>query len=407
MKAIKCELCGGNDLVKQNGVYVCQYCGTQYTIEEARNLLRTAEGGIDVSGSTVKVDNSGFVQKYLKNARRAKKKEDWAEVEKYYNLVEQNDPTNIEAIFYSAYGKAMQSLVDSDIYKREAAFKPFINSISIVDDNFDFKDFDKQLKFVEQMSADIFKMASSDYVYMTKKNGYGLTTYNDSGNTKTLFRSIHLEFIDTLNNIASKVAGAQAIAIYELAIKHCEAINLGEMCTKLKLKVNELDSSQYTTLAATVAEQAKKEENAKERRIRQWKWVRKHAIAIAVTTGLCLILIFSAWGYSLQKQTEELESTITAGLCEKTWKYESKSIRIDLIFENSETCMWVKYENNGYGYKKVDEGETAYKVDTGASRVIFSEPFFGSMDSLGYGNDAEQISALYYYHAAGPDIKFE
>lgn len=130
----------------------------------------------------------------------------------------------------------MQSLVDSDIYKREAAFKPFINSISIVDDNFDFKDFDKQLKFVEQMSADIFKMASSDYVYMTKKNGYGLTTYNDSGNTKTLFRSIHLEFIDTLNNIASKVAGAQAMAIYELAIKHCEAINLGEMCTKLKLK---------------------------------------------------------------------------------------------------------------------------------------------------------------------------
>ena len=36
MKAIQCELCGSNDLVKQNGVYVCQYCGTQYTIEEAK-----------------------------------------------------------------------------------------------------------------------------------------------------------------------------------------------------------------------------------------------------------------------------------------------------------------------------------------------------------------------------------
>lgn len=45
-----------------------------------------------------------------------------AEVERYYNMVEQNEPTNIEAIFYSAYGKAMQSLVDSDPYKREAAF---------------------------------------------------------------------------------------------------------------------------------------------------------------------------------------------------------------------------------------------------------------------------------------------
>ena len=81
MEAIKCELCGSNNLVKKDGVYVCQYCGTQCTIEEARNLLRTAEGGIDVSGSTVKVDNTGFVKKYLENARRAKAKEDWAEVE--------------------------------------------------------------------------------------------------------------------------------------------------------------------------------------------------------------------------------------------------------------------------------------------------------------------------------------
>ncbi|WP_337369229.1 hypothetical protein [Senegalimassilia faecalis] len=72
--------------------------------------------------STVKVDNSSYVERYLQNARRAKAKEDWAEVERYYNMVEQNEPTNIEAIFYSAYGKAMQSLVDSDPYKREAAF---------------------------------------------------------------------------------------------------------------------------------------------------------------------------------------------------------------------------------------------------------------------------------------------
>ena len=72
--------------------------------------------------STVKVDNSSYVERYLQNSRRAKAKEDWAEVERYYNMVEQNEPTNIEAIFYSAYGKAMQSLVDSDPYKREVAF---------------------------------------------------------------------------------------------------------------------------------------------------------------------------------------------------------------------------------------------------------------------------------------------
>ena len=39
----------------------------------------------EMCGSTVKVDNSSFVQKSLENARRAKSKEDWEECEKYYN----------------------------------------------------------------------------------------------------------------------------------------------------------------------------------------------------------------------------------------------------------------------------------------------------------------------------------
>ena len=102
MKALVCELCGSNDIVKQDGYYVCQHCGTKYTPEEARKLM--IEGTVEVTG-TVKVDNSSSVEKYLQNARRARTKGDWAEVEKYYNMVEQNTPENIEAIFYSAYGK--------------------------------------------------------------------------------------------------------------------------------------------------------------------------------------------------------------------------------------------------------------------------------------------------------------
>ena len=39
MKQIKCEMCGGNDLVKQDGVFVCQSCGCKYTLEEARKLM--------------------------------------------------------------------------------------------------------------------------------------------------------------------------------------------------------------------------------------------------------------------------------------------------------------------------------------------------------------------------------
>lgn len=103
MKSMVCEMCGSNDVMKQDGYYVCQHCGTRYTVEEARKLI--VEG-------TVKIDNTDFVKKYLDNAHRAMKKHDWAEAEKYYNLVESNEPDNWEAVFYSAYAKVMALQTD-------------------------------------------------------------------------------------------------------------------------------------------------------------------------------------------------------------------------------------------------------------------------------------------------------
>lgn len=39
MKAMVCEMCGSQDLVKQDGMFVCQNCGTKYSVEEAKNCL--------------------------------------------------------------------------------------------------------------------------------------------------------------------------------------------------------------------------------------------------------------------------------------------------------------------------------------------------------------------------------
>ena len=68
MKAIKCEMCDSTDLIKQDGVFVCQYCGTKYSVEEAKKLM--VEGTVDVSGSTVKVDNSAKLDNLYKLALR-------------------------------------------------------------------------------------------------------------------------------------------------------------------------------------------------------------------------------------------------------------------------------------------------------------------------------------------------
>ena len=218
MAALQCEMCGGTDLIKEDGVFVCQNCGMKYSVEEAKKMM--IEGTVDVQG-TVKVDNTAFVEKYLANARRAKEKEDWDETEKYYNLVEQNDPTNIEAIFYSSYGKAKSSLVEGDLYKRQAAFKVLRNCVSIIDDNFDPQKEDEEKPIIEQISTDILAMSCSTYVYNQKKNGYGIVTWTDKMETVTLFNGLGFEFCTSLENIVKKLDdNSKKIFYYEKALIH-------------------------------------------------------------------------------------------------------------------------------------------------------------------------------------------
>ena len=62
MKKIVCEMCGSNDLMKKDNVYVCESCGTKYSVEEAKKMM--IEGKVDVSGSKVKVDEKDKIKGY-------------------------------------------------------------------------------------------------------------------------------------------------------------------------------------------------------------------------------------------------------------------------------------------------------------------------------------------------------
>lgn len=43
MKQLVCEMCGSTDLVKQDGVFVCQTCGVKYSVEEAKQMMKEVE----------------------------------------------------------------------------------------------------------------------------------------------------------------------------------------------------------------------------------------------------------------------------------------------------------------------------------------------------------------------------
>lgn len=67
MPIIKCEMCGSTDIIKQDGVFVCQSCGIKYSLEEAKKLMVEVSGTVEVKGS-VKVENAASTESLLKRA---------------------------------------------------------------------------------------------------------------------------------------------------------------------------------------------------------------------------------------------------------------------------------------------------------------------------------------------------
>lgn len=89
-------MCGSTDLLKQDGVFVCQSCGCKYSVEEARKMM--VEG-------TVKIDNSDKLANLYTLARRARDEKNTENAEKYYAEIALEDPNSWEAAFYSVYYK--------------------------------------------------------------------------------------------------------------------------------------------------------------------------------------------------------------------------------------------------------------------------------------------------------------
>ena len=206
MKKITCEMCGQNDLIKEDGYFVCQFCGTKYSIEEAKKLM--IEGTVDVQG-TVKVDNSAFVEKYLKNAQRALDKEDWEEVEKYYNMVEQNVPDNMEAVFFSSYGKAMLSMTDSDYFKRQQKFNVLNKSMEVISDYYETTSENKE-EVLRKINQYIQKMYNIRFVYQRQQANLVGAINSAAGVTGSkqwcvnLLNSTKIAFVTELRQIAEK-----------------------------------------------------------------------------------------------------------------------------------------------------------------------------------------------------------
>lgn len=53
MKQLTCEMCGSTELVKQDGVFVCQTCGAKYSVEDAKQMMKDVERVVDTVAEQV------------------------------------------------------------------------------------------------------------------------------------------------------------------------------------------------------------------------------------------------------------------------------------------------------------------------------------------------------------------
>lgn len=216
MKQLVCKACGGLDFIKQDEFFICKYCGSRYSQDE---------NGF--------ADNSDFTEKILRNARRAKQQEDWEETEKYYNIVEIHDPSNIEAIFYSSYGKMRLALTNSDSCKRKNALNAFQKCISLIPDSFNSENEFKNRDLIKEISNDL--LAANKYNYTTVTNQsddiyvqfqtiLNAAFQKDTTEIATYLNNFGKEFIASLDKIAEKFSDKQTkIFYYNLALEHAES----------------------------------------------------------------------------------------------------------------------------------------------------------------------------------------
>lgn len=226
MKKMTCEMCGGTDLIKQEGVFVCQDCGCKYSLEEARKMM--IEGNVDVSGSTVKVDTSDELKNLYELARRAKADGNSENAQKYYEQIIVKDPKSWEANFYTTYYQSMNCKI-GEIGVAAARVANCADSVfKLIKEN--VSDADEQRKAVDEVAAKMISI--SDMLFNAYKNHYDNIDIQikdryvqEYANNCSLCREICYIGGNTIIDVFGDVYGDIAACMWKVGVKQHNILN--------------------------------------------------------------------------------------------------------------------------------------------------------------------------------------
>lgn len=132
MNQLTCELCGSNNIIKQDGLFVCQDCGAKYSVNEAKKMMSQSPNNIAVS-------NNGT---YLALASNAYMSKNYLEAELYSNRVIESEPDNYRAWMIKGKAAGWQSSLNNlrifeaaSAFAKAVAFAPSEEREQIIEDS--------------------------------------------------------------------------------------------------------------------------------------------------------------------------------------------------------------------------------------------------------------------------------
>lgn len=129
MKAIVCEMCQSTDVVKQDDYFVCQYCGTKYTVEAARKMM--VEGTVEVQGA-VQVTNAAQLDNLISLAKKSYDSKNYAQAEEFCNQIIAMDGSNYFA--WKLKGEAINYQITGENDRIEEVYNCIMTSYEVLDD---------------------------------------------------------------------------------------------------------------------------------------------------------------------------------------------------------------------------------------------------------------------------------
>lgn len=145
MKQLTCEMCGSTDLMKQDGVFVCQSCGCKYSVEEARKMM--VEGTVEVQG-VVQVANTAQISNLMNMAKSAFDSKNYSKAEEFCDQIISMDDQHYEA--WMLKGKAINYQINAKNPRILEVYNCLMTAYRVLGDNYNLEDADKLAKEMEK-----------------------------------------------------------------------------------------------------------------------------------------------------------------------------------------------------------------------------------------------------------------